>query len=372
MNRETKTENLTDSNVSKLQVANKMLKPLHKWLSEVGHYTIHRNYKGPVTAQFGITYACNMNCMHCYSKLRRSSRPIPYQRMLELLDEIVELGCFRLFFSHGESLLHPKCLDFIRYSRDLDLHTTLISNGLLIDSIMAAKISFSGVNRVLISIDSADPKIHDNFRQYSGAWQSAVNAIRQLLALNVVQVGIAASLSQMNLKNVQEIIDMGFELGIRYFSFMTVRPTSGSNIYFSAMRHEYLDALLQLWLIRRRLAGIAEVVFHDPLVFLSLWDTILTYDEAEWLIGQNTCFAGRSILSVSPEGNVYPCNFIKESIGNINQVDLSKLWHSDLLRKIRERKISNLCHKCSASLVCNGGCYAFWQKEKQIDSRCQH
>ena len=51
-------------------------------------------------------------------------------------------------------------------------------SGVLIDAACARKIREAGIRRVAISIDSADPAVHDAFRGLSGAWKWAVQGIK--------------------------------------------------------------------------------------------------------------------------------------------------------------------------------------------------
>ena len=69
------------------------------------------------------------------------------------------------------------------------------------------------------------------------------------------------------------------------------------------------------------------------------------------------CGAGTTQLGVSTNGDIFPCIFFREPIGNILQDNMTKLWEdSKLLKSIRNRDTIN-CRKCIIADSC-GGCRA--------------
>lgn len=66
-----------------------------------------------INAHLGLTYACNMNCKHCYVK-EKEKKGIRFNQEV-LLNRLQELGTFYITYTMGETLLWP---DFPRFAID--------------------------------------------------------------------------------------------------------------------------------------------------------------------------------------------------------------------------------------------------------------
>lgn len=357
--------------IDKLQNPPSQYKTLQQWMHTRSEYIHNSIYDAPITVHFGLTYACNLSCTHCYSTERKTRVSMNFTKALSLLNYITSWGCFNIVLSHGESLLYPQIFKFLKKSISYGLHTTLISNGLLIDFDLAARIADLGLSRTLISLDSIHMIKHDKLRGKKGAWKSAVNAIENLVKAKA-NTGIAIAVFKENDKELEKLIDFGHNLGINYFNFMTVRPTSKDSKNLISHKKQYMLYLKHLWRLRKKLTPQINIIFHDPLIFLALSNEKLTLREYEWLCGQNVCFAGRAILSIVPDGDVFPCNFITQRVGNLDNdnENLLRIWRSNSMKIFRQKTKQIKCVKCKVFPICNGGCHAFFVSDKYGDYRC--
>jgi radical SAM protein with 4Fe4S-binding SPASM domain len=69
------------------------------------------------------------------------------------------------------------------------------------------------------------------------------------------------------------------------------------------------------------------------------------------------CNAGRSILSISPDGSVYPCGAFPEKAGNIRETALETIWYdAPVMKKLRTITDDDyrVCSDCTYLLRCNG------------------
>lgn len=88
---------------------------------------------------------------------------------------------------------------------------------------------------------------------------------------------------------------------------------------------------------QRGLLGIAKNLYNLPqgLTLSCLYDSIIN----ERIM---PCYAGRQIVHVAPEGDVYPCNFKlseERRLGNLRESSFDEIWESmprSVLREIRE------------------------------------
>ena len=90
----------------------------------------------------------------------------------DIIDQIAEVSSPILVLSGGEPLFRSDIFHLARYGTDKGLRVALATNGTLVTDV-AEKIVDSGVKRVAISLDGADPQTHDTFRGIPGAFDAA-------------------------------------------------------------------------------------------------------------------------------------------------------------------------------------------------------
>jgi radical SAM protein with 4Fe4S-binding SPASM domain len=302
----------------------------------------------------GLTYNCNLNCPHCYAKDRRTKNEMNYNQLKSLINQLHKMRIFKIVLSHGENLLRRDFFDIAAYIRSKGIHLTLITNGTTINENVLKKLKRIGVNKVMVSLDSCKPEKHDKFRGVPGTWLKAVNALKLIKRENM-RSSMAVALTPLNSKEIDNLINLGLKLGTDEISFLTVRPTS-CNENFSFDKNEYNTLIKKIWGKKQKLKNKIEILIHDPLAIPLLIEA--GYKPTDDLIGLNTCGAGRLFLSIDPEGNVRPCNFLPLIIGNVKKQKLI-----DICTKSKDLKsyklIPKVCKSCKYNEYCTGGCKAF-------------
>lgn len=75
-----------------------------------------------------------------------------------------------------------------------------------------------------------------------------------------------------------------------------------------------------------------------------------------------SCKAGKELLTLMPDGTVYPCRRMPIEIGNINYQSFKEIYNNELCLKLRDSSIvPKGCENCRFNKVCNGGlkCLAY-------------
>ena len=81
--------------------------------------------------------------------------------------------------SGGEPLFRPDLFDIAAYGVETGFRMALATNGTLVTERVAAKIADTGISRVAISLDGANPDTHDRFRGQPGAHALAMRGLSQ-------------------------------------------------------------------------------------------------------------------------------------------------------------------------------------------------
>lgn len=110
----------------------------------------------PLHLDIELTDACNLKCSFCFQNYMEYKRSVmPYETFTKIIDEGADLGLAAIKLqSRGESFLHPKIGECIKYAKDkgiLDVQVT--TNALLLDDEKIDTIVKNGLDMIIISYD---------------------------------------------------------------------------------------------------------------------------------------------------------------------------------------------------------------------------
>ena len=183
---------------------------------------------------FSPTFRCNLRCIMCsvWRAGERVNNPDFYNelstdRIFSLLDELKKLGTKHLHFTGGEPMLRKDLFEIMIHAKELDLSLSINTNGTLISRRIAENLVDSGVQEVIISLDSANPEIHDEIRGKKGAWRKAIEGMTNLDIVrkeldSPLKIRINSVLMSLNYKTVDEIMDLKGIVDFDELAFITL------------------------------------------------------------------------------------------------------------------------------------------------------
>ncbi len=308
---------------------------------------------------WNLTKRCNLNCDHCYldADFRGGFRSdeLNTEQCFGVIDQIAEVNTNAfLILTGGEPLLRPDIYQIIRYAADKKFMVVLGTNGTLINHANAVKIKEAGAHGVGISIDSMDPLKHNKFRGVEKAWEHSMEAFKVLNEVGVDFL-IQMSVSDMNYKEIPDVVAFAEEIGAvafnLYFLVCTGRGQGNTDIsnagYEEALKMLYEQQMKykgRLMINSKCAPQYKRVVYeNDP-------DSVYTRTYS------GGCPAATHYSRISPEGNLTPCPFIQESVGNLMTSTFKDLWdNAPLMRQLRDRKnLEGKCGTCEFSAMCSG------------------
>lgn len=127
-----------------------------------------------------LTNSCNLLCSFCPRHL--VDMKIGYmeeQLYYKIIDEIAEnIPVTLVMFFRGESLLHPKIINFVKYARSKGVGPIqLASNGLLLTEEMGEELILSGLDFISFSIDTNEEDVYKKSRKNGDLQKSISNII---------------------------------------------------------------------------------------------------------------------------------------------------------------------------------------------------
>ncbi|MBM7623084.1 putative heme d1 biosynthesis radical SAM protein NirJ2 [Sporohalobacter salinus] len=304
---------------------------------------------------WNVTKECNLYCKHCY----RSSGPeekqadeLGTEEGKKLLTEIAKAGFKIVIFSGGEPLMREDIYELVEYAVSLGLRPVFGTNGTLITKKVANELKEAGTMAMGISLDSIDSEIHDKFRQVDGAWEKAVEGIKNCIEVNL-PVQINTTISEVNYDEFEKITDFAVELGAKaHHPFFLVPTGRGKEIKENSMRaqryHDMIDRILE----KQKKVDIELKPTCAPQFMVTAKEKDM---DMRFTRG---CLAGISYCCILPNGEVHICPYLPVKAGNVREEPFSEIWEdSEIFVELREMDYNGSCGSCQHIDIC-GGCRA--------------
>ena len=142
---------------------------------------------------------------------KRSAQDSSTEREKNILKQIYDSGAFGIAFEGGEPLLRTDLAEILAFSRSLPLHTSLITNGTLLESKIDEIARYvDGV--VYVSLDGLE-KTHDTIRGFNGCFRKAVRGI--IASREKVSVTVNTTIMAENIHEIEDLVKLAKELDVR-------------------------------------------------------------------------------------------------------------------------------------------------------------
>ena len=317
---------------------------------------------------WNITYACNLKCIHCYIRAGLAkNNELNTEEALDLIDQIKEIRSPLLILSGGEPLVRKDFNKIFEYASSKDINLVLSTNGVLINKKIAKWLSKLGFKYIGISIDSPNPEWHDKFRGVEGSFKKALEGVKYCVEAGL-PTGIRFTVTRYNVEDVPDVINLSLKNGISRITFYHLssagRAQKMSRDWFiTPEQYEWFMNVLINTSIKYRNAIEIETTMA-PFDGIYIADKIAkSRGEFKLLMelvkAQGGC--GRKIISIYPDGTVYPCQFVDfMSLGNIRKnrlIDILNPHHPaiDYFTNTEKYLKFGKCSECPFKDICKGG-----------------
>jgi MoaA/NifB/PqqE/SkfB family radical SAM enzyme len=313
-------------------------RPAANFLARALYRTI-QNRNLPNLMSFAVNDVCNAACQHCsfFTAVEEKGRPsLTLKQASQAIADAQDLGVSVINIVGGEPLMRDDLPQIIR-AVDKDRSTTLLfTNGWALEE-RAMELRQAGLDSVFVSIDSADPQRHDEFRRTPGLYQRAIRGIRRARRLGF-STGFSATMTPEAWYDgeLERIVKLAKDVGVHEVFVFDAMPTGRYKERTDLVDNSgWLEEMIQ-WAVPynrdERYPGV----------------TFLAYMSSHRSVG---CSCGTSYFYLSPYGDVMSCDFNHAKFGNVLEEPLWRIWG----------RLSTLPEFCQAKW---GGC-----KIKDSESR---
>jgi [mycofactocin precursor peptide]-tyrosine decarboxylase / 3-amino-5-[(4-hydroxyphenyl)methyl]-4,4-dimethylpyrrolidin-2-one synthase len=304
----------------------------------------------PICLTWELTYACNLQCVHCLSSSgRRDPRELTTDECRRVIDELQRMQVFYVNIGGGEPTVRPDFWELLDYSVAHHVGVKFSTNGVRLGKEAAGHLARTDYVDVQISIDGATADVNDAIRGV-GSFAMARRAMDNLAEANFGQFKISIVITRHNVTQLDQFKAIADSYGAQ-LRVTRLRPSGRGADTWDEL-HPTAEQQRQLydWLIQR-----PDVLTGDSFFHLSAYGAPLP--------GLNLCGAGRVVCLIDPIGDVYACPFVlhdRFKAGNVRSTGgFTQVWRdSDLFRELREPQSAGACASCDMFDACQGGCMA--------------
>ncbi len=262
----------------------------------------------PLTGiNFSSHYLCNLSCQHCYEQAFREKTeqvPLTLEEKRTILKNCLRAGVLNVTFIGGEATIDPDIDALIKACQPWRTYITIASNGFNLDERRIVHFHRLGVDKFNFSIDSMEAERHDANRGRKGSHQRVLAAIDTCKKLGVdVSVQYVVYKDSTRTVDFKRIIDYAVERDIR-LQFKPVIPFGG------------LEQQQELVITPEDGERMLALHRQNPMLIRDSYG--------------GGCPAFQGTITITPYGEVQPCNAVQVSFGNLRNEPLA-----DILKKGR-------------------------------------
>lgn len=334
----------------------------------------------PFSVVFNLTNRCNLLCQHCFQKASIDQKDLMTKaQKLSIIDQLNEAGTAAITFSGGEPLMSDDFWEIAGYASSKGIFVSIDTNGTLIDSQVASKLVEFGIRYAQVSIDSPDPKVHNQFRGMDGAFDLSMKGVAAMKTVGMY-LSMGITLTAFNADKIDDFVELAkkhhFNRIVFYHLIPVGRGESIKNLDLTPkQRAEVMEKLAniddpELEVLSETPHYATETSMVEGRGDQKLPDSNCFPITAYFNMGRNRrymkslrfvfggCPAGRLYANIQPNGDLTPCMFspFYPVVGNLTKQTLKEAWLGFEMLWDRT-KLKGICGDCKHRIEC-GGCRA--------------
>jgi MoaA/NifB/PqqE/SkfB family radical SAM enzyme len=279
-----------------------------------------------------VTYRCNAKCHMC------NTWQFPSKKDEEIGIDVYEKLPFMktVNVTGGEPFLREDLGDIINVLRRKTNRLVISSNGFFTERILSLFRKRKDIG-IRISIEGL-PKANDELRGIKDGFDRGIRTLIELHHMGVKDIGFGITISDRNTKDMIELYHLSKMMGLE-FSTAAIHNSFyfhkfDNNFQNPEVAIEELKKLIDELLKSRKIKDWFRAYFNYGLInYIKGKPRLLP------------CEMGHDSFFLDPTGEIYPCNVMEESMGNLKEKPFDEIWNSDKAKKVRE-KVKNCSNNC--------------------------
>lgn len=294
----------------------------------------------PTDGLFGITYKCNSRCVMCNIWKNKGSDELTPKFFKTLPKSLKNIS-----LTGGEPLLHSNIIEILKILTEkyTKADITMSTNGLLLNSrfirlIQKDKKLLKNLRKIGIGISlDGPPEINDKIRGIKNDYKIVIDNIKSLKKLGFKDIRLSVTISDINVKFIRELYNLTRKLNINF----TAGIVHNSDNYFNIKTNKFEN----LEDLKKQLNYIVtnELKTAFPKKWFMAYFIYGLYYIKKYNKRPIKCNAITHAFYIDPQGYVYPCIFLNDKIGNVNERDILAILKNpdnpEILDKVKNCQI---------------------------------
>ena len=310
-----------------------------------------------------LNYRCMFRCRMCHiwginADKAQETTMEEKKNFVKSLRDLVDAG-FEFHLSGGEPFLTEDILGLVNFIAAQGYKTNIVTNGFLINEVMAKNIAESSLDTLTISLDGIKPETHNYLRGVEQSYERIIKAIGYLDKFRTgerLNISILTIITEHNLNEILELVEwVEHDKRLAMISFQAITQPfceQPDDEWFNKEKNRFLwpqdtqkNASIMEELRNLKLSGYK--IGNQPNHFLHFRDY---FKDPDLFLKKIKCNLGDYEFHIDPYGKMFFCMSM-DPIGNIKNDGMNKIWHSSNTQKIRQEIYS--CRKnCHIMINC--------------------
>ncbi len=331
-------------------------------------YTRHDFSRNPLMFYYEVTLACDLVCKHCRASAQEdpTADQLTHEQSKALLRQIATFPRRPMtVFTGGDPLKRSDLFELIRYAGDQGLQVALTPSATPLATREAFEQALAaGVRRLGISLDGADPAVHDAFRGFEGSFARTMEMLDNARQLGM-GVQVNTSITRRNVHQVDAIAELLAAKGIAMWSVFFLVPVGRGVEEERIKPEEYEEVFARLWhhaqhqpysVKTTEAPHYRRFVLQqggDPLAGPSGKDDTAARRGHRAPLGVGD---GKGIMFCSHNGEIYPAGFLPALCGQFPNDSVVDVYqnHPTFLALRDPDGFKGRCGECEYRHVCGG------------------
>ncbi|UFX83294.1 radical SAM/SPASM domain-containing protein [Candidatus Absconditicoccus praedator] len=315
-----------------------------------------------------ITTHCNLACYYCFNDYdynldqRNFIKPLTFEQIKGIVDDLYKNGCRDIIISGGEPLLHYDFFNIIDYCLNKGIYVRVNTNGDLLNSRIVDKIIQYPIN-LMVSIHEFNEKdyAYTNVRGFSEIYKKDVpeevfykkfrNKIENLKIIYKypnINLEFMTILDNKNIINLEKIYDFCLnQFGITQWHFFRLYSTKISKGISKGMMSL---AIRKLYNLNKKYNVDYKIVDAVPFCVTRKTDLAEKVIEGELADNHNVKFI------ITNEGGFQLMSGFDTVVGSVFEESISELLSKEFTQKMLNNGfLPNECLDCVYKNHCKGG-----------------
>ena len=314
------------------------------------HWRMKHEHYVPEQCVWELTKRCNMNCVHCDSRMNvPAEEELSIDECLKVAEDLIQLGNQKTTFIGGEIFLYPGWEQIARFLSDNGVAVNIITNGFMFGDRQMEQIKEAGLVNVGISLDGLREN-HDKIRGKATSFDKVLRTIARLRQ-EYIPIAVITRLMDLNLPDLDGLYELLIEQGVNVWQLQITIPS-----HKTIERNDFL-------------MDPAHVPMVTDFILRKHGEkrlAIYAGDNVGYIGANSGCRAGLTAVAIDSAGNVKGCSALNGDAfieGNLRKETMPEIWNCEknfeFNRRFSRDQLTGRCAGCPKAEICRGGCRSY-------------